>query len=270
MIEDTHLEESFPPTENEIIEHPAKRLRFDWILPVLLRPKKAFTVIATQNRAVWLTPLLVLSLVIILNVLVSGSAQGNLAPVSQQPPPDFEYYSPEMQDQFYQAMQATTDPVFVYIFPLLTRLGGLWLGWLVLGGGIHLLLTLLGGRGETGVTMNIAAWASLPIGLRELVRAVAVLISRQPIQNPGLSGFVPEAAGGWLLFAAAFLSAIDLYFIWQVVLLVIGARRAGELPLSKTLAGVLIVVVLVAGLRALVGFGSAQIGNLGASRPFFF
>jgi len=270
MVEDTNLEESFASNENEIIEHPAKRLRFDWILPVLFRPKKAFATITDQNRAVWLTPLLLLSLAVILNVLVSGSAQASLTPVNQAPPPDFEYYSPEMQDQFYQAMQATTSPVFVYIFPLLTRLGGLWLGWLILGGGIHLLLTLLGGRGDTGVTMNITAWASLPLVLRDLVRATAVLISRQSIQNPGLSGFVTDGAGGWALFAAAFLSLVDLYFIWQIVLLILGAHQASELPLSKTILGVLVIVILVSGLRALIGFGVAQFGNMGASRPFFF
>ena len=186
------------------LKKPAKRLRFNWILPVILRPKEAFASITAQNQAVWLAPMLILSIAIILNVLAAGSTNANLTPVNQAPPPDFEYYSPEMQDQFYQAMQATTDPVLVYIFPLFTRLGGLWLGWLLLGGGIHLLLTLLGGRGDTGVTMNITAWASLPLALRDLIRTGAILISRQSIQYPGLSGFVPEGQGGSMLFFLGF------------------------------------------------------------------
>ena len=140
----------------------------------------------------------------------------------------------------------------------------------MLGSGIHLLLTLLGGRGDTGITINVAAWATLPLGLRELIRTAAVLISHQSIQNPGLSGFAPVNGSGLALFLSAFLSLIDIYFIWQIVLLVIGCRQASELPLSKTILGVLVIIVLFSGLRALVGFGTAQLGSIGASGTFFF
>lgn len=39
-----------------------------------------------------------------------------------------------------------------------------------MGGLLHLVLTMLGGRDSTGGALNIVAWAALPFALRDLVR----------------------------------------------------------------------------------------------------
>ena len=128
MSENLNFEEPLSLNENETLEHPAKRFRFNWILPVLLHPKKAFAEITSQNQAVWLTPLLLLSLLIVLNVLAAGSAQAATSSVGQVTPPDYEYYSPQMQDQFTEAMQATTDPVVCLYFSTVNPSGWVMAG----------------------------------------------------------------------------------------------------------------------------------------------
>jgi hypothetical protein len=171
-----------------------------------------------------------------------------------------------------QAMQAMQGPVFTFVFPALTALAGLWFGWLIIGGLLHLGLTLIGGRGDTSGTMNIVAWASLPLALRDLVRILVMMDTDQLIQYPGLSGFAPlstEGASSGGLFLVALLSLIDIYLIWRILLVVIGVRAANGLPPAKSVAGVLAVFLIVLALQALIGFLGSRFGGLTVIRPFF-
>ncbi len=118
------MAEAISPT----IEAP-KRFRFDWISRVLFYPRSAFRKIGEQNRGVWLTPMLVLSIVTLVRVLIAGSIRQQIA-LSGNPtlPPNFQYYTPEQQAQFMQALQSTSGPVFVYVFPAIAALLGVWAG----------------------------------------------------------------------------------------------------------------------------------------------
>ncbi|MEW6568720.1 MAG: hypothetical protein AB1449_11260 [Chloroflexota bacterium] len=50
----------------------ARRLRFDWLLPALLHPRRVFSAIAEHPIDTWPTPLLLLTLTALLAVLVAG------------------------------------------------------------------------------------------------------------------------------------------------------------------------------------------------------
>lgn len=248
-----------------------RRFQFGWAPGVLFRPRQAFTRILKQNRAVWLTPILILSITTLIRVLIAGSINQAAAQSGQvQLPPDFQYYSPQDQAQFMQAAQATQGPVFVYVFPAVSALLGVWVGWLLVGGLLHLVLTLLGGRGDTASAMNLVAWASLPFAVRDGVRILAMLTTHQLIRSPGLRGFAPLGEGNLSLFLAAFLALVDLYLVWHFLLLVIGVRSGDGFPRGKAVGGVLITLLLVLGLQALLGFLSAKLGGLTIVRPFFF
>jgi hypothetical protein len=60
-----------------------------------------------------------------------------------------------MQEQFMQAQQATQGPVFIYALPGFVAVLGVWIGWLLLSGLLHLALTLLGGRSANRNTLNV-------------------------------------------------------------------------------------------------------------------
>lgn len=246
------------------------RFQFGWVPDVLFRPRQAFARILSLNTGVWLTPLLILTVTTLIRVLVAGSLNQAAAQLGQPNlPPDFQYYSPQDQAQFMQATQATQGPVFIYIFPAVAALLGVWIGWLLVGGLLHLVLTLLGGRGNTGGALNLVAWASLPFAVRDGVRIIAMLSTHQLIQNPGLSGFAPTGNGGWSAFLAALLALIDLYMIWHILLLVTGVNAGDGISRGKAWGGVLVTVLLVLSLQALLGFFSAKLGGLTIIRPFF-
>jgi Yip1 domain len=179
------------PMIEATLEPPRRRSHFhlEWVIPALVYPRETFARIAAGTRWIWITPLTLVSLSTLAYVATAGWLRSIVAAGGQpQLPADFQYYPPEMQAQIMQALQATSGPVFLYVFPALVSLATLWVGWLLLSGLLHLILTLLGGRGSIGTTLNLVAWAGLPIVLRDTVRTIAMLSTHQLIAHPGLSG----------------------------------------------------------------------------------
>jgi hypothetical protein len=238
------MTESTPSTPN-------KRLDFARIFPALFQPRRTFAEIAAEANVSWLTPMLALSISAALVVFVSGYLKAHAAAMGEvQLPPDWQYWTPAMQNNFMQAQQATQGPVFVYIIPLVLSLSGLWIGWLILSGLLHLGSTLLGGRGSMRGALNVASWASLPFLVRDLLRIVFMLAAGHVIVSPGLSGF----AGG-VLFLAKLLAQVDIFFVWNVILLVIGFSLADGLTRNKAFIGVVVIVLIL--MLALAGASTA-------------
>ncbi len=248
-----------------------RRWHLDWLLGVLIHPWRTFPRIAAETGAVWLTPLLLISLAAVLLVAVSGPLRQSQALLAANDlPPDFQYYSPDQQAQLQQALASSASANFVYVFPAVSAVGKVWLGWLIAGGVLHLVLTILGGRASSRSVLNRVAWAGLPFALRDTVRILATLLGDQLIAQPGLSGLVPAQSGGALVLAAQLLAAVDLYWIWHVLLLVIAVRAAPDPGPGKAWASVLITQALALLLLALPATLSAQLNNLTIVRPFLF
>jgi hypothetical protein len=250
---------------------PSRRYILDWIAGVFVRPRKTFADIAGKAKGTWLTPLLLLSITEIAAVLVAGPIKIAIAQM-QGPnlPPDYQYFTPEDQERFLQAAQATQGPVFIYVFPSILALGRVWFGWLLVGGMLHLFLTMLGGRGNTGTTMNLVAWGGLPFAIRDLVRIISMLVTHQIINHPGVTGFAPAGDSGMSIFLNKLFAYFDFYLLWHIILLVVGVRVATGLGLSKTWTGTLITFVIVLSLQALIGYLASLLGGLTVVRPFLF
>ena len=248
-----------------------KRFYFNWVPDVLFHPRLAFQRISSVPYAIWLTPLLILSCLVLINVLVTGRVKNQAALMGEiSYPPDYQYYTPEQQAQYTQAIQSTQGPVFVYVLPAITSLLGIWIGWLILGGILHLVTTLFGGRGSTVLSMNIVGWASLPFAIRALVQIVYVLITNKIISSPGLSGFRPIGDAGCIVFLGLVLRLIDIYIIWQILLLISGVRLSTGLNNTKSSFGVIIAVLIILLLQTGLSYLGSVLGNLTITRPFFF
>ncbi len=253
------------------LEAKNSRFKFNWVPQVIFSPHKAFQKIASAQTAIWLTPLLVLSCMVLINVLLTGKLK-NQATMSGEVslPPDYQYYTPEQQAQYMQAIQSTQGPVFVYVLPAIGSLLGVWIGWLVLGGVLHLVTTLFGGRGSTALSMNIVAWGSLPLALRALVQVIFMLVTQKLIGSPGLSGFSPLGDSGWVIFLGQFMRLLDIYVIWQIILLAFGVRFSTGLSTTKSTLGVILAVSVILLLQSGLAYAGSMLGNLSITRPFFF
>lgn len=237
---------------------PERRLDFARIFSVLFQPQRTFTEIAGEAKPSWITPMLALSISASLVVFVSGYLKARAAMAGEVTlPPDWQYWTPDMQNNFMQAQQATQGAVFVYVMPLVSALVALWLGWLVLSGLLHLGSTLLGGRGTMQNALTIAGWASLPFLVRDILRVIFMLLAGHSIVSTGLSGFA-----GSVVFLAKILAQLDVFFVWNAILLIMGFGVADGLPKNKAVFGVVTVLLIL--LLTLAGMGT-MISNLGGT-----
>ncbi len=244
---------------------PVRRFDLPRVFAVLFGPRAAFAEMASESRAAWSTPMMILTLTAALVVLVRGYLRSRAAMMGEiELPPDWQWWTPEMQNSYMQAQQAQQGPVYMYVMPLVGALGGVWLGWLVFAALLHLGSTLFGGRGSMQSALNVVGWASLPFALRDLLRAAYMLLAQHTITSPSLSGF---ASGGSLLYHL--LARTDLFLVWSFVLLILGFAVVDNLPRGKSVANAFIVMALVllaqAGLAVLV----SRLGGAAIQRPFF-
>jgi hypothetical protein len=246
-----------------------RRLRLDWIIPVLFRPRAALAEITGQLEGVWLTPLLLLTLSGLLVVAAAGPIRTAAAQQGVVELPDVaQFWTPEQQAAFMQTQQARSGPVFIYVFPALLTVLGVWFGWLVAAGLLHLVLTLLGGRVTSGSTVNLVAWASLPFVLRDLLQAGFMLVTKQLVPGAGLAGFAPAGEGMLNTVLAQVLQRVDLYSLWYALLLIIGVQTASGLRGGKATTGVVLTLAVLLLLAVLPAVIVAQLGSLGTLTPF--
>jgi hypothetical protein len=247
------------------------RFHFRIVPTVLVRPRRAFAEIGRLERPSWVTPLLLLSVTALFPVLAAGRVRqqaGAFGPESF--PPDFQYYSAEQQAQFTQALESTRSPTFLYLLPGVGAVAVVWLGWLITGGVLHLISTILGGRSTSAAVLNITAWAGLPFAVRFLIRGGFILLAGQSISAPGLAGFIGADVAGGMLFARQVLALIDVYVMWHVALLGIGLASLGGLSRGKVIGSVLGTEAVAFLVQAIPAAIAASFASLTIIRPFYF
>jgi hypothetical protein len=249
---------------------PSRRLHFGWLVSILFRPRRTFERILEAGGNAYLTPLLVISIFAILAILVAAPIhkQAALSGVVEYPP-DFQYWSPEMQAQFEAGAQSGSSPAFLYIFPAISALASIWLSWLLFSAILHLSLTIAGSRSSFLSVMNVTAWASVPVILRHIIQIIAMLATKQLVSSPGLLGFAPVGDTSLVQYTASVLPLIDLYFIWQMILVMVGVKPLSGLSTGKVIGSVLVATLISLALFALPGFAAKKLGNLSIIRPFF-
>lgn len=251
------LETNSVPTE-EI----NKKTEWSWLFKIFVRPKQTMVKVIQAEGGVWFPALLALCLAAVILVAANGSIRQKIGLDNPaQLPEYFQYYTPEQQQQFMQALQATSSPAFIFFLPAMAAIAKVWIGWLIVGSLVYLALTAVGSAVKAGTALNLVAWASMPLALRDLVRAAAVLINASLIQSTGLAGFTPSGTGNMILFLNALLSLLDIYWVWQVVLINLGGRSAGKASTAKTVTAITITLIIVLVLQALIGFGAALLGS---------
>lgn len=242
-----------------------RKIRLDWLVPLFFRPRRTLKKVAEQDHAVWIAPILVLSILAMLVVIAGGQPRTTQAQSNVEIPQDFQYWPPEMQEEYMNNQAKKAGALYTYVFPTLGALAGVWISWFLLGSLLHLALTLSGSRGSNTSALNLVGWASLPFAIRYIVQTAVILSSKQLISSAGLSGFIAADGGGFMIFLRGVLAQIDLYLIWQVILLLVGALPLTGLTRSKAWAAVLISVVIILALKALPMLIGSQLGGLTTS-----
>ena len=228
------------------------------------------------RRTWWLPALLILSLTTAY-VVASGPIR------TRETREEMRAAQEEMAEQMGQqlseedlerAQSITASPLITVVFPAVSGVAGRVAGWLIWAAALYLASIALGGRSNFGQVFPVTVWAGFPYALRGLIQTIYVLVSGQLIANPGLSGLVQQSRSAADLIASppstgrtllsAFLSRVDLFLVWHLVLLVIAVTAATRLSRRKSTLVTIAVWVLLTGLSlipALIG------GFFAPSRP---
>jgi hypothetical protein len=244
---------------------------------MIVRPRATLEYLNEHGGRAWWLPALLAVLLVVLPILVAApitARQSREAVTAVQEQRGEQWgaeMSAEQQEQMEQAMSIASSPLLTVVFPTVGGAVVLVVGWLVWAGALYLAGLALGGRSAFGQMFRMVVWVWLPYALRGLLQTVYVLASGQLITNPGLSGLVqenrpiseivaaPPGLGQMLL--VAFLSRIDLFLVWNLILLVIGVTVATRLPRRKAALvtlGVWLLLTAVSLLPVLVGGLFAQ------------
>ncbi len=262
------------PEEEAVLTPPRKTKKrqafhWAWVPGVFLRPAKTLRAILSDERPNWLLPMLLLSLMLILNVVLSAPAQRNAIQSGLDMPQDFQYWSPEEQDRYMMAQASKSNPTFVYLYPILGGLVTWWVVWVLTASILHLTITLAGSRSPNFKSSNLVAWAILPFAFGLLVKALTVASSGRLLAPAPLAALLPEDAAGLGLFARSFLSKVDAYWLWHAILLLLGARPLSKLAKGKALGAVLAAILIMLLLQGVPGLLGGMLGNMSTGGMFF-
>jgi hypothetical protein len=257
-------------TEQENKVRSFHSLRWNWLLGILIHPRKTISNILVEEKANWQTPLLVLTVLVILAVVVEAPIQRVIIQSGAEIPENFQYWSTEQQNAFMQSQAMQTSPLFLYVFPILTRIAGFWLIWFLMSSILHLSITLFGSRSSRQQVSNLVAWTMTPLALRLLVEIIVVLTTQRLIENRGLSSLIASDAEGFSVFLRGILANIDLYYVWHLILLLVGAVPLSGLSKSKANEATLIAAITMLLLMAVPALLSSVLSGLSTSSGFYF
>ncbi|MEA3375750.1 MAG: Yip1 family protein [Chloroflexota bacterium] len=257
---------------------PHRRGAVRLLLGMIVRPRTTLEAISQEGRRAWWLPALLAVVLVALPVVAQApiTAQQSREAMSTVQEQFAEGASPEELEQMERSMSVVASPLITVVFPAVAAAAGRVVSWLVWAGALYLAGMVLGGRSTFGQMFRMVVWIWIPHALRDLLQAIYIWLSGQPILNPGLSGLVrtgqsvtemitaPPGLGQRIL--SSVLSRVDLFLVWHLVLLVIGVGVTMRLARRKAVLVALGVWILLTGLSlipVLVGAAFTQATVMG-------
>jgi hypothetical protein len=156
----------------------------------------------------------------------------------------------EQKEQALERMESFTgNPLMRYGFPLLGAIVTYLVAFFFLALVYNLSLPLLGATGNFTRVLSVTAWAGLVTVPAVIVRAILTIVSKSAEVSTSLLLVAPNISNGFLKVV---LSRVDLFTIWQLVLVAIGLKVMFDIKGSKSYWLVAAVWALITGIFALI------------------
>ena len=232
------------------VEHPAPRPVWGMLVSIVDRPADTFAALLAHPRRKWILPL---ALALVVAIASAGVTAPHSARLAEQTTMQ-QFTQSGMSPQEAQDMLARTarfrSPLFLGITGAVTGMIGLVVVWVATAAVLYFVSLVAGAEFTFGATFLVVAWSNLPLVLRSLIQTVIIGVTgRFPIYT-GLAalqttGDVFKDAKNPLI---PLLSFADIFWLWYILLLVIGLAVATKFSRLKAFFIVLVYALLAIGL----------------------
>jgi len=250
---------------NETIKQDDTNNHWAWVPGVLFKPRSTTQKIVRQEKAVWHIPLIILSILSILVIIAAAPIKRENAQMGASMPEDSQWWSEEQIAKYQEAQQNMTSGTFMYLFPAISKLIGIWFNWLVFSSVLYLALTLAGSRAPRLKSSNLVAWAMLPLALRHIVELILIFSRRQLPSGTALASLIGETKSMGLSLVKGMLGQIDAYWLWFVIILFIGGVYLAGIKRSKALWVVALVILIMLVIQGVPTMISQYLNSLSGS-----
>lgn len=247
---------------------------------IITRPRQTFTHLKENHKKTWWVPAL-LVLALMLAPLMAGRSAARQMPIAALGEPGMTELGPE--DMFDDpsgsitivgegdVQAAPTSPLMnLGWLSLVGALIGAPITWLAWGGALYLVSVFLGRSSHFSQMFRLTIWTWIPYAVRGLVQTAAMLVTRRPIINAGLSGLVIDKSSAVIaapsagqLALASVLSRVDVYLVWNLALLTLGLMVFTNLPRKKALTATLAIWAILASLGIVPALVGGMFGPVG-------
>ena len=216
------------------------------LVSIIDRPATTMSYVGKKPGWAWITPALLVLVGLAVFSVVAAPYTSELA--LRQAQQQMASLPPQQAEQAAAQVERFTSPPMVATFSIIGGLVALAVIWLLSAGVLYFLGLVAGGEANFAQSFAILVWSWLPYALRNLVMAAYVAYSGQLI-NQGLSFLVATGdqtkdAANWLY---SLLSQIDLFYLWHLILVVVGLATVGRFSKAKaTIVGLIYLAVTTA------------------------
>ncbi|HQL92662.1 MAG TPA: YIP1 family protein [Anaerolineaceae bacterium] len=236
-----------------------------WVPGILFKPRSTCKKIVSKDAAVWHIPLLILSVLAILVIIASAPIKRYNAQMGASMPEDSRWWSEEQIAKYLEAQQNMTSGTFMYLFPTISKLIGIWFNWLIFSSILYLALTLAGSRAPRLKSGNLVAWAMLPLAFRYIVELILIFSRNQLPSGTALGSLIGETKSIGLSLVKGMLGQIDAYWLWFVIILLIGGVSLAGIKRSKAFWVITLVILIMLVIQGVPTMISQYLGQLTGS-----
>ena len=242
---------------------PDNRLSpFGALFGVTFRPRATFQRMRKAERGHWWLVIVLAIVALALSTVATvpiAAAEARAAFEEQRE--QFEDLDPDQLAQIEQSQAIFTSQAALGGIGFATGLIGLVIGLVLRSSILFALGAMFGGRAEFKQVFRMGMWTGLPDIFRIIISAIAVVLTGQAAAS-GLSNmFTSTEVAEMSPVILAFLSTVDLYRLWGLILIAVGLVATYRISRGKSLVITILWWLLTLILTLGVAAGGAALGS---------
>lgn len=250
-------------TSTKSVNNQEYRSLWFHLIGIIDRPVSTFEAVTKQRK--WTSWALPLAIVLIALTLFTVAQSPYTAEFAREQAEAQLVTLPEAQaEQARSVMEITTSIPFLIAMGLLFGYLAIIVGMLIETAFYYFGSIVMGGDDTNfGAVFTMNSWSRLPMAIGYLVQLGIILVTQSMLTTPGLSYFV---AGDDLMENAknpayVLLANIDLFWLWHLVLAVLGLAVVTRMSRGKSAVLVILYAILALGIS--VGWAMLSVSMAG-------